>query len=106
MFSSGYCMRDEVVGLCVCFCDAHLEGIEAGDYPSVLDLAALGGVGKLALVGGAGAGTPLELAAHLQREPLGVPHVRHVHRHGNSHFALGFTPRLVVHTLTWTKGGK
>ena len=67
----------------------YLEGVEAGDDPPVLDLAALGGVGELAFVCGTRAGAALELSAHLQREPLGVPHMCHVHRHSNPRLALG-----------------
>ena len=61
---------------------SHLEGVEAGDDTSVLHLAALGWMGELTLLVGARARAPLELPAHLQREPLGVSHVGHVHRHG------------------------
>lgn len=54
---------------CVCY----LEGVEAGDDAAVLHVAGARGVSKLALGVGARARASLELAAHLQRQPLGVP---------------------------------
>ena len=42
----------------------------------IVHLAALGGMGEFTFHVGAGAGASLELPAHLQRQPLGVAHVR------------------------------
>lgn len=59
----------------------HLERIEAGDNSAVFHLAALGRVGELALAVRPGARPPLELSADLQRQPLCVADLRHVHCH-------------------------
>lgn len=59
----------------------HLERIKTGDNSAVFHLAALGRVGELALAVWPGARPPLELAADLQRQPLCVPDLRHVHSH-------------------------
>lgn len=66
----------------------HLERIEAGDNSAVFHLAALGRVGELALAVRPGARPPLELAAHFQRQPLGVPDL-HVHVHGHVGLLIG-----------------
>lgn len=60
---------------------APLERVEAGDDSAVLHVAAPRGMRKLALGVGARAGASLELPAHFQGQPFGVPS----HAHADSH---------------------
>lgn len=68
-------------------CASYLQRIKASDDSPVLHLAALGGMGELALGVGASARAPLKLSTHLQRQPFRVPHVSHVHRHVEARFS-------------------
>lgn len=79
----------------MCVRQAHLEGVKAGDDSAVLHLAALRGVGELALVVRPRARPPLELPTDLQCQPFCVPDGCHVYRH----FGAGRPGRLGVREI-------
>lgn len=61
----------------------HLDGVVAGDDPSVLDFDVRRRVCELAVGVGAGALVALELPAHLKLEPPGVLDRRQAAHHGH-----------------------
>lgn len=98
---------------------AALEGIKAGNYSSIFNLATFGGMSKFALFIGAGACPSLILSADFQRQPLCVSHGGNVQGHDEDYFgrcsflvkdeidpSLNDLKAAVVKTPTCNSGGK
>lgn len=67
---------------------SYLEGIKAGDYSSVFNLATFWGVSEFAFFVGARACSSLVLSADFQGQPLGVSHWGNVQGHDEKDFGL------------------
>lgn len=63
---------------------SYLQWVEASYHSSVVHLAALGWMSKLALLVRPWASAPLELPAYFQCQPLCVSDMCYVHCHGNT----------------------